>query len=48
MNYSSGKKIGVEACAKLNKTNLDYCIDLIKQNSKWRLNLQTHKIIGVE
>ena len=48
MNYSSGKKIGTEACAKLNKTNLDYCIDLIKQNSKWRLNLQTHKIIGVE
>jgi len=48
MNYSSGKKIGAEACAKLNKTNLDYCIDFIKQNSKWRLNLQTHKIIGVE
>lgn len=33
---------------QLNKENIDYCIDLIKLNSKWRLSLQIHKLIGVE
>jgi len=48
MNETSGKKIGTESCTKMNEENLKYCIDLIKENSEWILNLQTHKIIGVE
>jgi len=48
MNETSGKKIGSESCSELNQENLNYCIDLIKDNPVWRLNLQTHKIIGVE
>lgn len=27
--------------------NVDYCIDLIKQNPQWALSLQTHKLIGI-
>ena len=27
--------------------NVDYCIELIKQNPKWALSLQTHKLIGI-
>ena len=48
MNETSGEKIGSQSCDKLNKENTDYCIDLIKENPGWILNLQTHKIIGVE
>ena len=48
MNETSGEKIGTKSCDKLNKENTDYCIDLIKENPGWILNLQTHKIIGVE
>lgn len=33
---------------KLNKENINYCIDIIKENPKWRLSLQIHKLIGVE
>jgi organic radical activating enzyme len=47
-NETSGEHIGLKACTGLNKENLDYCVDLIKENPNWRLNLQTHKIIGVE
>lgn len=47
-NETSGEKIGLKACSGLSKENLDYCVDLIKENPVWRLNLQTHKIIGVE
>ncbi len=27
--------------------NVDYCIELIKQNPQWSLSLQTHKLIGI-
>lgn len=27
--------------------NVDYCIELIKQNPVWSLSLQTHKLIGI-
>lgn len=27
--------------------NVDYCIELIKQNPQWALSLQTHKLIGI-
>ena len=47
-NETSGETIGLKACNELNAENLNYCIDLIKENPIWRLNLQTHKIIGVE
>tara|TARA_R110002096_G_scaffold178845_4_gene355821 strand:- start:581 stop:1186 length:606 start_codon:yes stop_codon:yes gene_type:complete len=47
-NETSGEAIGLKACNELNAENLNYCIDLIKENPIWRLNLQTHKIIGVE
>jgi len=48
MNETSGEKIGTKSCSILNEENLNYCIDLIKDNPDWILNLQTHKIIGVE
>ena len=48
MNESSGEKIGTKSCSKLNEENLNYCIELVKDNPGWILNLQTHKIIGVE
>lgn len=27
--------------------NVDYCISLIKENPRWALSLQTHKLIGI-
>lgn len=27
--------------------NVDYCIELVKQNPQWALSLQTHKLIGI-
>lgn len=27
--------------------NVDYCVQLIKQNPRWALSLQTHKLIGI-
>ena len=27
--------------------NVDYCIELVKQNPVWSLSLQTHKLIGI-
>lgn len=28
--------------------NIDYCVSQIKQNSRWRLSVQMHKLIGIE
>lgn len=28
--------------------NIDYCVSLIKQNNRWRLSVQMHKLIGIE
>ena len=28
--------------------NIDYCVNIIKQNPQWRLSLQIHKLIGIE
>ena len=30
------------------KANINYCIHQVKQNPKWRLSLQIHKLIGME
>lgn len=30
------------------KDNIDYCVKTIKQNPRWRLSLQIHKLIGIE
>ena len=30
------------------KANIDYCINLIKQQPQWRLSLQIHQLIGFE
>ncbi|HCB88647.1 MAG TPA: radical SAM protein, partial [Porphyromonadaceae bacterium] len=27
--------------------NVDYCVELIKQNPHWGLSLQVHKLIGI-
>ena len=48
MNETSGEKIGSKGCTGLNDENLQYCIELAKNNPFWRLNVQIHKIIGVE
>ncbi len=32
---------------KLNKENLDYCIQLIKENPEWSLSVQLHKLIEI-
>lgn len=28
--------------------NVDYCVELIKQNPQWALSLQMHKLIGIQ
>ena len=33
---------------KVNRKNVDWCINLIKQNPWWRMSVQVHKFIGVE
>lgn len=33
---------------EMNQNNINYCIDLIKQNSEWTLSLQIHKLINIE
>lgn len=32
---------------KIIPENVDYCIELVKQNPQWALSLQTHKLIGI-
>ena len=29
-------------------SNIDYCVEKIKQHPEWRLSLQIHKLIGIE
>lgn len=31
-----------------NVENINYCVDLIKKDSRWTLSLQIHKLIGIE
>lgn len=33
---------------KINQTNVDYCVELIKAHPQWRLSLQIHKLIHIE
>jgi organic radical activating enzyme len=33
---------------KINQENVAYCVELIKQHPRWRLSLQTHKLIHIE
>lgn len=30
------------------KTNIDYCVELVKNHPEWRLSLQIHKLIAIE
>lgn len=30
------------------KANINYCVEKIKENPRWRLSLQIHKLIGIE
>lgn len=32
----------------LNRDNIDYCVEQIKLNPRWRLSLQVHKLIHIE
>ena len=32
---------------KLNKGNLDYCVQLVKENPQWSLSVQLHKLIEI-
>lgn len=31
-----------------NKNNINYCVDLIKNNPAWKLSVQMHKLINIE
>lgn len=33
---------------KVNMDNVNYCVDLIKENPEWTLSLQIHKLINIE
>ncbi len=33
---------------KINLANVNYCVDLVKQNPDWSLSLQVHKLIHIE
>ena len=33
---------------KSTQDNIDYCVSQIKQNNRWRLSVQMHKLIGIE
>lgn len=33
---------------KINIENVNYCVDLVKENSDWSLSLQVHKLIHIE
>lgn len=33
---------------KTTQSNIDYCVEQIKQHPGWRLSLQVHKLIGIE
>lgn len=41
-------KVGEKSCSEINRGSLSYCIDMLKENPSFRLNLQLHKYIGVE
>lgn len=32
----------------INQSNVDYCVELIKQDPRWTLSLQIHKLIHIE
>lgn len=32
----------------INQANVDYCVELAKQNPEWRLSLQIHKLIHIQ
>ncbi|NDW18863.1 7-carboxy-7-deazaguanine synthase QueE [Dysgonomonas sp. 216] len=34
--------------SKPNKENINYCVELVKQNPQWSLSLQMHKLIDIE
>ncbi len=33
--------------AEIIPENMQYCVELVKNNPQWRLSLQTHKLIGI-
>lgn len=32
----------------INKQNLDYCLEVIQQDPRWRLSVQLHKLLNVQ
>lgn len=38
----------IEGDKSKTKENIDYCVEYIKENPRWRLSLQIHKLIGIE
>jgi 7-carboxy-7-deazaguanine synthase len=34
--------------AELNQGNLEYCLNVIKENPKWKLSIQIHKLLKVQ
>lgn len=33
---------------QINKENVEYCVEIVKNNPSWTLSLQTHKLINIE
>lgn len=33
---------------EINQDNVNYCVEMVKQNSEWTLSLQMHKLIHIE
>jgi|TARA_R100000501_G_C2601114_1_gene98170 organic radical activating enzyme len=42
-----GIKVGDRGCSRVSLAATKYCVDLIKDEPRWKLNLQMHKFIGV-
>jgi 7-carboxy-7-deazaguanine synthase len=46
--YVSPMFMGVEKKRfEANEKNINYCIDFVKQNPKWKISLQTHKLLNI-
>ena len=47
-NPTHAHDIGSDSSQVFNLQSAKWCYDFILKNPKWRLSLQTHKILGVE
>jgi organic radical activating enzyme len=48
INKKRNIKVGDRGCSEVSLAAAKYCVNLIKEEPKWKLNLQMHKFIGVE